>query len=38
MLIVAAYESGSVPRSVLTAETFDNPKINWLAVASPCCR
>ena len=33
MLIVAAYESRSASRSVLASETFDNPKMNWTAVA-----
>jgi P-type Ca2+ transporter type 2C len=32
MLIVAAYESRSGSRSVLTTETFNNPKMNWTAV------
>jgi Ca2+-transporting ATPase len=31
MLIVAAYESRSVSRSVLHRETFDNPQMNWTA-------
>jgi Ca2+-transporting ATPase len=33
MLIIAAYESRSATRSVLTSETFDNPKMNWTAAA-----
>jgi Ca2+-transporting ATPase len=33
MLIVAAYESRSVSRSVLASETFDNPQMNWTALA-----
>ena len=33
MLIVAAYESRSASRSLLISETFDNPKMNWTAVA-----
>jgi len=33
MLIVSAYECRSVSGSVLTAETFDNAKMNWTAVA-----
>jgi Ca2+-transporting ATPase len=33
MLIVAAYESRSAKRSVITSDTFDNPKMNWTAVA-----
>jgi Ca2+-transporting ATPase len=32
MLIVAAYESRSESRSVLTTETFNNAKMNWTAV------
>jgi P-type Ca2+ transporter type 2C len=33
MLIVAAYQSRSATRSVLTQATFDNSKMNWTAVA-----
>jgi Ca2+-transporting ATPase len=33
MLVVAAYESRSVSQSVLTASTFDNARMNWIAVA-----
>jgi Ca2+-transporting ATPase len=33
MLIVAAYESRSASRSVLTSEAFNNPKMNWTAIA-----
>jgi P-type Ca2+ transporter type 2C len=33
MLIVAAYESRSVRRSALASETFDNPNMNWTAIA-----
>jgi Ca2+-transporting ATPase len=33
MLIVAAYESRSVSMSIITSEAFDNPKMNWTAVA-----
>jgi Ca2+-transporting ATPase len=33
MLIVAAYESRSGTRSILSTETFDNAKMNWTAVA-----
>jgi P-type Ca2+ transporter type 2C len=33
MLVVAAYESRGATRSLLSAETFDNPKMNWTAVA-----
>jgi Ca2+-transporting ATPase len=33
MLIVAAYESRSATRSVLTGDTLDNSKMNWTAVA-----
>ncbi|HET6869339.1 MAG TPA: cation-transporting P-type ATPase [Solirubrobacteraceae bacterium] len=33
MLIVAAYESRSVSRSILTSETFDNAQMNWTALA-----
>jgi len=33
MLIVAAYESRSVSLSTLKRETFDNPKMNWTALA-----
>jgi Ca2+-transporting ATPase len=33
MLIVAAYESRSVSGSVLTTQTFDNARMNWIALA-----
>ena len=33
MLVVAAYESRSISRSALAADTFDNPKMNWTAIA-----
>jgi Ca2+-transporting ATPase len=33
MLVVAAYESRSATTSVLRAETFNNVKMNWTAVA-----
>ena len=33
MLIVAAYESRSVSRSILATDTFDSPKMNWTAIA-----
>jgi Ca2+-transporting ATPase len=33
MLVVAAYESRSVSRSVLTSQTFDNSRMNWVALA-----
>jgi Ca2+-transporting ATPase len=33
MLVVAAYESRSVSLSVLTSETFDNARMNWIALA-----
>ena len=33
MLIIAAYESRSVIRTALTGETFDNPQMNWTALA-----
>jgi P-type Ca2+ transporter type 2C len=33
MLVVAAFESRSVSLSVLARETFDNPKMNWTALA-----
>jgi P-type Ca2+ transporter type 2C len=33
MLVVAAYQSRSATRSVLTEATFDNAKMNWTAVA-----
>ena len=33
MLIVAAYESRSVSLSTFVSETFDNPKMNWTAIA-----
>jgi Ca2+-transporting ATPase len=32
MLVVAAYESRSVSLSVLTGDTFDNPRMNWIAL------
>jgi P-type Ca2+ transporter type 2C len=32
MLTVAAYESRSVTRSTLTTATFDNPRMNWIAL------
>jgi Ca2+-transporting ATPase len=32
MLIVAAYESRSVTRTVLSTDTFDNAQMNWTAV------
>jgi P-type Ca2+ transporter type 2C len=33
MLIVSAYECRSVARSAISPETFDNPKMNWTALA-----
>ena len=33
MLIVAAYESRSVTRTALASATFDNPQMNWTALA-----
>ena len=33
MLVVAAYQSRSATRSLLRAETFDNAKMNWTALA-----
>jgi Ca2+-transporting ATPase len=33
MLIVAAYQCRSINRSVLESQTFDNPRMNWTAVA-----
>ena len=33
MLVVAAFECRSVSRSAVTAETFDNPQMNWTAIA-----
>jgi P-type Ca2+ transporter type 2C len=33
MLIVAAYQSRSVSRSILTSETFDNAQMNWTGLA-----
>jgi Ca2+-transporting ATPase len=33
MLIVGAYESRGVSVSIITREAFDNPKMNWTAVA-----
>jgi Ca2+-transporting ATPase len=33
MLVVAAFQSRSVSLSTLARETFDNPKMNWTAVA-----
>jgi Ca2+-transporting ATPase len=33
MLVVAAYESRSVSLSTLVSETFDNPRMNWIALA-----
>jgi P-type Ca2+ transporter type 2C len=32
MLVVAAYESRSISRSILVRETFDNPRMNWIAL------
>ena len=33
MLVVAAYESRSISLSTLARETFDNPRMNWIALA-----
>jgi Ca2+-transporting ATPase len=33
MLIVAAYECRSISRSVFASEAFDNPQMNWTAIA-----
>jgi len=33
MLIVAAYESRSLTGTVLSSESFDNPRVNWTAAA-----
>ncbi|HJS96773.1 MAG TPA: HAD-IC family P-type ATPase, partial [Solirubrobacteraceae bacterium] len=33
MLVVAAYQSRSVSRSILNSETFDNAQMNWTALA-----
>ncbi|MGZ4197510.1 MAG: cation-translocating P-type ATPase [Solirubrobacteraceae bacterium] len=33
MLVVAAYESRSLTGSVLVSETFDNARMNWIAIA-----
>jgi hypothetical protein len=33
MLVVAAFESRSVSLSTLASETFDNPQMNWTAIA-----
>jgi Ca2+-transporting ATPase len=33
MLVVAAYESRNLTGSVLVSETFDNARMNWIAVA-----
>ena len=33
MLVVAAYESRSVPLSALVSETFYSPRTNWTALA-----
>jgi Ca2+-transporting ATPase len=33
MLVIAAYESRSVTLSALASETFDNPSMNWTALA-----
>jgi P-type Ca2+ transporter type 2C len=33
MLVVAAYQSRSVSRSILTSETFDNSQMNWTGLA-----
>jgi Ca2+-transporting ATPase len=33
MLVVAAYESRSITGSILTSETFDNARMNWIALA-----
>jgi Ca2+-transporting ATPase len=32
MLVVAAYESRSISLSILVRETFDNPRMNWIAL------
>jgi Ca2+-transporting ATPase len=32
MLVVAAYESRSVSDSVLVTQTFDNARMNWIAL------
>jgi len=32
MLIVAAFQSRSVSRSILRSQTFDNPRMNWTGV------
>jgi P-type Ca2+ transporter type 2C len=33
MLVIAAYESRSLTLSVFTSETFDNARMNWIALA-----
>jgi Ca2+-transporting ATPase len=33
MLVVAAYESRGVTRTVLSSDTFDNARMNWVALA-----
>jgi Ca2+-transporting ATPase len=33
MLIIAAFESRNASRTALASATFDNPKMNWTAVA-----
>jgi len=33
MLVVAAYESRSISLSTLASKTFDNPQMNWIALA-----
>ena len=33
MLVVAAYESRSLALSTLASETFDNARMNWIALA-----
>ncbi len=33
LIIVAAFQARSVTASVFTVDTFDNPKLNWTAVA-----
>jgi Ca2+-transporting ATPase len=33
MLVVAAYESRSLTLSTLASETFDNARMNWIALA-----
>jgi len=33
LMFVAAYQSRSVSRSILTSETFDNAQMNWTALA-----